>query len=72
MEVWDWELDSYQEVEPSRIQWYHNGELLYLDPRTFKLNGMAEPCEFVSSKAELKNRGPLPFLKRQGIISSFA
>ena len=62
MEVWDWELDSYQEVEPSRIQWYHNGELFYLDPRTLKLNGMAEPCEFVSSKAELKKSlSPLPF-----------
>ena len=62
MEVWDWELDPYQEVAANRIQWYHNGEMFYLNPRTLKLNGMAEPCEFVSSKADLKkNLSPLPF-----------
>ena len=65
MEVWDWELDSYDEVAPNRIEWYHNGELFYLDPRTLRLNGMAEPCEFVNSKVELKKSlSPLPFFDR--------
>ena len=65
MEVWDWELDSYDEVGPYRIEWYHNGNLFYLDQQTLKLNGMDEPCEFVNSKMELKKRlSPLPFFEK--------
>lgn len=65
MEVWDWELDTYDEVEPNRIEWYHNGELFYLDPRTLKLNGMDGPCVFVNSKTELKKSlSPLPFFDK--------
>ena len=65
MEVWDWESDSYNEVGPNRIEWYHNGDLFYLDPQTLKLNGEVRPCKFVNSKAELKKSlSPLPFFNK--------
>ena len=65
MEVWDWEGGMYYEKGPYRIEWYHDGELFYLDRQTLKLNGMGEPCELVNSRTELKKRlSPLPFLEK--------
>ena len=62
-EVMDWELDSYDEVGPYRIEWYYNGELFHLDRQTLQLNGMGEPCELVKSRTEMKQKiSPLPFL----------
>ena len=64
-EVMDWQLDSYGEVGPYRIEWYHDGELSYLDRQTLKLNGMGAPCELVNSRTDLKKRiSPLPFLDK--------
>ena len=64
-EVMDWELESYDEVGPYRIEWYYNGELFHLDRQTLQLNGMGEPCELVKSRTELKKRiSPLPFLEK--------
>ena len=64
-EVMDWELDSYNEVGPYRIEWYYNGELFHLDRQTLILNGMGEPCELVKSRIKLKQRiSPLPFLEK--------
>ena len=65
MEVWDWELSSYDEVGTHQIEWYYEGGLFHWDRQTLKLNGMNEPCEFVHSGMELKKRiSPLPFFEK--------
>ena len=65
MEVWDWELSSYDEVGTHQIEWYYEGGLFHWDRQTLKLNGMNEPCEFVHSGMELKQRiSPLPFFEK--------
>ena len=64
MEVWDWELSSYDEVGAHQIEWYYEGQLFHWNRQTLKLNGTNELCEFVHSGVELKRRiSPLPFFK---------
>ena len=64
MEVWNWELSSYDEVGTQQIEWYYDGALFHLDRLTLILNGMNDPCEFINSGLDLKKRlSPLPFFE---------
>ena len=65
MEVWDWEQSSYDEVGTDQIEWHYDGELFHLDGLTLILNGMDGPCEFISSRLDLKKRlSPLSFFEK--------
>lgn len=64
MEVWDWELSSYDKVGTHQIEWSYDGKLFHLDGLTLIINGMTDPCEFINSGLELKKRlSPLPFFE---------
>jgi len=64
MEVWDWELSSYDEVGTHQIEWNYDGALFHLDELTLIINGMNDPCEIINSGMELKKRlSPLPFFE---------